>query len=98
MHVIGHDKEVWKCPFCPKVFSNNHLQLNAHMKTHKKKKIHRNEAPTIIIPSNSLQTKTGEKMVQIPVLMNKNIKSEVNVHHMNDDIINNVVFCDLKNQ
>ena len=38
-HVLGHDKIVWVCDICGREFFNNHLQLNAHMKTHKKERL-----------------------------------------------------------
>ena len=46
-HVLGHDKIVWVCDICGREFFNNHLQLNAHMKTHKKREIKANEQPVI---------------------------------------------------
>ena len=46
-HVLGHDKIVWVCDVCGREFFNNHLQLNAHMKTHKKREIKANEQPII---------------------------------------------------
>ena len=46
-HVLGHDKIVWVCDICGREFFNNHLQLNAHMKTHKKREIKANEQPII---------------------------------------------------
>eukprot|EP01083_Nonionella_stella_P032483 88939_1 len=46
-HVLGHDKIVWVCDICGREFFNNHLQLNAHMKTHKKREIKASEQPII---------------------------------------------------
>eukprot|EP01084_Bolivina_argentea_P006763 12798_1 len=38
---------VWVCMICGRKFFNNHLQLNAHMKTHKKRRLKANEQPII---------------------------------------------------
>ena len=46
-HVLGHDKIVWVCDICGREFFNNHLQLNAHMKTHKRRSIKAGEQPII---------------------------------------------------
>ena len=46
-HVLGHDKVVWVCDECGREFFNNHLQLNAHMKTHKNREIKAGEQPII---------------------------------------------------
>jgi hypothetical protein len=37
-HALSHDQGRFQCDICGKVFGKNHLQLNAHKKTHKTKR------------------------------------------------------------
>eukprot|EP01083_Nonionella_stella_P034403 94160_1 len=57
-------RHVWICDICGRKFYNTHLQLNAHMKAHKKRQLKVNEQPVIINNLSFIKTENQSMYIK----------------------------------